>query len=303
MTQRLLAPRTWPSWLLLGTLRLLAALPWALQRRLGASLGHLVFLFPSRFKQVVLTNLALCLPNYTERARYDVALQHFKDLGISLFESALTWWGNDMVIERLSDVEGIDYLERSQASGRGVILTSYHSTTLSIGARIINHHIKICPLYRPTKNPVIAYVSGSSFQKRSQQAILHTDIRQMVQRLKDGQIVWYIADQNFRRKGAVKIPFFNIPAATNAFAPRLAQMTNSDVYFYTCIRQTNDRYKVIIHPRLHWEGLDDFTAMCQYHQLIENAVTNAPSQYWWIHKRFKPLVDTDIDYYNNAKRP
>jgi Kdo2-lipid IVA lauroyltransferase/acyltransferase len=302
MTQRPLSPRSWPTWLFIGLLRLASLLPWALQRRMGSGLGYLLFALPTRFKKIVFTNLSLCLPDNPPPVQQRLAAQHFQDLGISLFESALTWWGKDQLIDKLADIEGIDHLRQAHASGRGVILTTYHSTTLSIGARILNRYFKLTPLYRPTKDRVIAYVSAKSFERHAQATILHTDMRRMIQQLKRGHIVWYIADQNYRRTGAVRVPFFNIPAATNAFAPRLADMTNSAVIFYTCVRRSNGRYSITIYPPLQWRGVDELTAMKQYHQLIESSITQSPSQYWWVHKRFKPLDDSDIDYYQNLQR-
>lgn len=299
MSQRSLSPATWPSWLLIGLLWLLSRLPWAWQRALGAGLGLCVYHLPLRFRRIVLINLRLCLPNLQPSDIDRLARAHFMDLGISLFESAFTWWASEAQVAAISTVTGLEVLQQAAAAGNGVILTTYHSTTLSIGARIINHHIKLSPLYRPTKNRVIASISANSFKRLSQQAILHTDIRRMIQALQNANIVWYVADQNYRRKGAMNVPLFNIPAASNVFAPRLATMTNSVVVFYTCARNPSGHYDVQIYPALEWRDADPYEATLAYHHKIEQAITQHPSQYWWIHRRFKPLHPTDADPYHH----
>jgi KDO2-lipid IV(A) lauroyltransferase len=234
-------------------------------------------------------------------ARRVLARNHFKNLGISLFESAMTWWASEKRIQAISTIEGIEHITNAQAKGRGVILTTFHTTTLSIGARILNTNVPVNPLYRPTKNKVIAYVSACAFQKHAQRPILHTDIRAMVQILKTNGIVWYIADQSYRKKGAMMVPFFNIPTATNVFARRLQEMTQSEVLFYTCERSADGRYHVKVLPPLDWSALDAYHAVLDYHHHIEKAVRHNPSQYWWVHRRFKGLSSSDPDYYSKRQ--
>ena len=295
-----LSLKSWPTWFLMGILRLICLLPWTLQLALGRRLGALVGSVAYRFRKIIDINLNWCLPLLSASDRRKLANDHFKDLGVSLMESAMTWWASDKRILDLSAIDGLEYLTRAQQQGRGVILMTYHSTTLSIGARIINTRIKINPLYKPTKNKVIAYISSVSFKAHAQTAILHTEVRRMIQLLKDGNIVWYVADQNFRKKGAVNIPFFNHPAATNVFAHRLAQMTNADVLFYACYRLENGHYQIAIEPPMNFANQDVFEASLEYHRRIENAILKYPSQYWWIHKRFKPLTESDSNIYEQV---
>ena len=292
-----LSIRTWPTWLLMGVLRLTCTLPWTVQLALGRTLGALVGSVSSRFRKIVDINLALCLPQLSSNDRVEIAKAHFKDLGASLMESAMTWWASDHKILALTSIQGLEHITQAQRQGRGVILMTYHSTTLSIGARIINTHIKINPLYKPTKNKVIAYISAVAFNARAQTAILHTDVRKMIQLLKEGNIVWYVADQNYRKKGAMNVPFFNQPAATNVFSHRLAQMTNAEVLFYSCYRIDNGQYQVTVENPMDFANLNELQASIEYHHRIEKAVMKNPSQYWWVHKRFKPLNAADKNIY------
>ena len=62
----LLAPKYWPAWLAIGLLWLMAQLPWAIQRRLGAGLGLLAWRLVSQRRNDTLINLALCFPELNE---------------------------------------------------------------------------------------------------------------------------------------------------------------------------------------------------------------------------------------------
>ncbi len=243
--------------------------------------------------------MALCLPELGAAERDALLNRHFESLGIGLFESAMTWWAEDAEINRLSEVEGREHLDAALARGRGAILLTAHFTTLQIGARILNNRIPISVLYRPTKNELLAHISGSSFARQARKAIQRDDVRAMISALKRNEIVWYATDQSYRKKGAVMVPFFGHPAATNVFTPRLAQMTGAQVLYYSTERLPGSAgWRAVIHPPFaHWPSGDTLADTQEYHAAIEAQVRQMPEQYWWIHRRFKGLAADYPDYY------
>jgi len=296
---RLFAPRYWPTWLALGLLRLLASMPFPVVLATGRVLGRLVYRLPLPYREIVRTNLRLCFPAETPAEREALACRHFEALGISLFESAITWWASKKRIDALSEIRGLEQLESALARGRGVILLTAHFTTLSIGARILNNRIPIDPLYRPLKNELLAWISGASFRRNAHRTIKHDDVRSMISALRKNEIVWYASDQSYRKKGAAMVPLFGIPCATNVFTPRLAQMTGATVLYYATERLPGDRGWVgtIEAAFPNWPSGDPIADTRQYHDRIERQVLAMPEQYWWIHRRFKGLSASDPEYY------
>lgn len=296
---RLYGPRYWPTWLGLGIARLAAALPYPAMLAAGRALGAFARRLPLSFVAVARRNMALCLPDWTTEQREALLRRHFAALGIGVLESAVTWWGSDETLRARSQVEGIDHLEAALRRGHGVILLTAHFTTLQIGARILNARHPINVLYRPTKNALIAAVSGGSFARNARRAILHDDIRGMIAALKRNEVVWYAADQSYRNKGARMLPFFGIAAPTNVFTSRLAGMTGATVLYYETERLPDGAgWRAVIHPPYEGFPSDDPAAdTARYHASIEAQVRRMPEQYWWIHKRFKALAATDPDHY------
>ncbi len=296
---RLLAPRHWPTWLALGLLRLVECLPFAAILVVGRALGRAVYRLPLRYRHIARTNIALCLPELSAAAQEATAKAHFENLGISLFESAITWWSSNARINGLSEIVGLEHLHAALARDRGVILLTAHFTTLSIGARILNNRIPIDPLYRPLKNALLAHISGSSFRRNAKQPIKHDDIRGMIAALRRNEIVWYATDQSYRKKGAEMVPFFGIPCATNVFTPRLAAMTGAVVLYYYTERLAGTRgWRGVIEAAFpDWPSADPIADTQQYHARVEAQVRRMPDQYWWIHRRFKGLSPTDPNYY------
>lgn len=292
---RLYGPRYWPTWLALGLMRLLVMLPYGALLAAGRALGTLARWLPLPYRRIARRNIELCLPALSPGEREDLLKRHFHSLGIGALESALTWWGNDEVLVELSRIEGLEHLEAALARGKGVIVLLAHFTTLQIGARILNARIPINVLYRPTKNELLAAVSGGSFGRNARKAILRDDVRAMISALRRNEIVWYAADQSYRKKGAAMVPFFGHPAATNVFTSRLAEMTGAAVLYYATERLPGKQgWRGVLEPA--FEGFPSGDAIAdtlRYHARIEAQVRRMPEQYWWIHRRFKGL---DADY-------
>ncbi|MCX7059182.1 MAG: hypothetical protein NTZ79_19000 [Proteobacteria bacterium] len=163
MPARLYGPRYWPTWLALGFVRLVLLLPFPALLAVGRGMGRLARRLPLPYVRVARRNIELCLPELDGPAREALLARHFESLGIGVLESALTWWSNDARIASLSEVQGLEHLQAALTHGKGAIILLAHFTTLQIGARILNIRIPINVLYRPTKNELLAAVSGGSF--------------------------------------------------------------------------------------------------------------------------------------------
>jgi Kdo2-lipid IVA lauroyltransferase/acyltransferase len=296
---RLYGPRYWLTWFGLGVIRLAAALPYPAMLVAGRALGAFARRLPLPYLRVARRNMALCLPQWTAAQREALLNRHFAALGIGVLESALTWWGSDEALRSRSQVEGMEHLEAAINAGKGVILLTAHFTTLQIGARILNARYPINVLYRPTKNELIAAVSGASFARSARRAIRRDDVRAMISALRRNEVVWYAADQSYRNKGAQMVPFFGHPAATNVFTSRLAEMTGAAVLYYETQRlPATQGWRAVIHPPYAgFPSADAIADTLRYHASIEDQVLRMPEQYWWIHKRFKGLSADYPQYY------
>lgn len=298
-----LHPRYWPTWIALGILRLFEPLPYGLLVWLGRRIGELLLLFPLAFVRIAQRNLELCLPDAPAAERQRILREHFRSVGIGIFETAISWWSSDERIRKLTRLEGEEHLQAALARGRGAILLSAHFTTLEIGARALCARIAASIMYRPTSNPVLEGFLMRNRGKRAKRAIPRDDIRTLISALKNNEPVWYAPDQSYRKKGAQMVPFFGIPAATNTATSRLARMTGAAVLPYFPERLPGSRgYRMIIKPMLDGFPSDDPVADAQrFNGLIEAQVRVVPEQYLWIHRRFKGLTPDYPDYYGKAK--
>jgi len=295
----LLHPRYWPTWFALGALRLFEPLPYAVLVWLGRRIGGLMAHLPLSFVRIARRNLEMCFPEKSAAERSFILHEHFRSVGIGLFETAISWWSSDERIRKLTRVDGEAHLHAALALGNGAILLSAHFTTLEIGARAIAARVPTNIMYRPTRNLVLERFLSSNRSKHAKRAIPRDDIRTLIAALKNNEPVWYAPDQSYRKKGAQMVPFFGIPAATNTATSRLVRMTGAAVLPYFPERLPGSQgYRMVILPMLeNFPGESPALDAERFNKLIEAHARQVPAQYLWIHRRFKGLGAEHTDHY------
>ncbi|HMN43712.1 MAG TPA: LpxL/LpxP family Kdo(2)-lipid IV(A) lauroyl/palmitoleoyl acyltransferase [Povalibacter sp.] len=301
----MLHPRYWPTWIALGILRLFEPLPYPLLLWLGRRIGDLLVILPLSFVRIARRNLELCFPEKSAEERQRILREHFRSVGIGLFETAISWWSPDKRILELTQLEGEDHLQAALARGKGALLLSAHFTTLEIGARALAARLPTNIMYRPTSNLVLETFLMRNRSRRAKRAIKRDDIRTLISALKANEPVWYAPDQSYRKKGAEMVPFFGIAAATNTATSRLARMTGAAVLPYFPERLPGSQgYRMVIHPMLEDFPSDSAVADAErFNRAIEAQVRKVPAQYLWIHRRFKGLTADYPDYYRRQQAP
>ena len=290
------APRHWPVWLGVGLCMALARLPWGAQRALGAAAGWLALrLLPDR-REAARTNLALCLPELDAGAREALLRANFRDVGIGLFEFARAWWGDVAPMRASARIGGLEILQRLQGEGRGVLLVSGHFMTLELCGRLLCDHVPLAGMYRRHRSPVMEWVVLRGRLRYASAMFGNGDTRAAIRHLKRGGVLWYAPDQDMRGKDTVFAPFFGIPAATITATHQFARMTGCAVvpFFH---RREGDRYVLRVGEPLSPFPTDDAVAdSAAVNAAIEAMVRQAPSQYLWLHRRFKRQPDGHSRY-------
>ena len=270
----------------------LARLPWPVQRRLGAIVGWLALRLSRSRREAARSNLALCLPELSEAQRETLLRENFRDVGIGLFEFARAWWGDAEPMRGTATIEGLDILQRLQAEGRGVLLVSGHFMTLEMCGRLLCDHVPLAGMYRRHRSPVMEWAVLRGRLRYASAMFGNGDTRAAIRHLKRGGLLWYAPDQDMRGKDTVFAPFFGIPAATITATHQFSRLTGCAVvpFFHkrTHHRHEGDRYVLRIgQPLAPFPTEDAVADTSAVNAAIEDMVREAPSQYLWLHRRFK----------------
>lgn len=274
---------------LLGLLWLLHWLPLPILGRLGAAIGALLFVTIRSRRHIALTNLRLCLPDLSDVERHRIARQHFQDYTRAILERSILWWAAPARLQRLMLIQPAVPLDLINSGP--VILLCPHFVCLDVAGAAAAQASPGCAIYTHQKNRVFdrALERGRSRFHPVRLFSREQGIRPILSAMRERMPFLMLPDMDFGSKDAAFVPFFGVPAATLTAPARIASLTHAKVVPVIATFLPNYRgWKITFYPP--WDdypGDDLFAATRRMNAFIEARVLEAPSEYFWTHKRFK----------------
>ena len=299
MPTYLLHPKYWGSWLAIGLLRLISLLPFKAKLAAGTFVGRLAYRFAKRRRHITQTNIRLCFPALSDAEQEQLVRQTLIDNAIGFFEIAWAWWANPKKLQGLFDIEGLEHLEKAQANGKGVLLVGAHFTHLDLCGLMLNAVADIDAIYRKNNNPVFEYIITKGRQRVFKNVLDRNNMKRILSKLREGRAIWYAPDQDYGRNSAVFAPFFGIQAATVVATSRLSKLGRATPLGLFHIRdpQTH-RYTLFFVPiEQAFPTGDDTEDATIINKMIQTAILRQPSQYMWVHRRFKTRPEGEASFY------
>jgi KDO2-lipid IV(A) lauroyltransferase len=267
---------------------LLHWLPFPLIRLIGALLGELLFLLTARRRKIGLRNLELCFPQWSTAERRRVLRRHFREMASGFLGYGILIFSTPRRIEKLVRQEGLEHY--TQAAARGpVIMLAPHFLGLDYGG--IRHTIDYGGASMYSAQRIGAFDSlllrARSRFNNPRLIARHEGIRPCIRALKDGLTFYYLPDQDLGPRESIFAPFFGIPTATVPALSRLADLGRAQVV--PMITEMGwfgltQRYYPV------WENFPSASIEAdtvRMNSFIETYIREFPSQYYWLHRRFK----------------
>ncbi len=258
-------------------------------------LGDLMWRYYQRGRQRAMDNLRASFPEKDQAWMEQVGRRSFQQIVMLVIDLFFTprivkkdnW--RDYCAPR--NIERIKWLMQEQ---RGLILlTAHYGNFEIIGYMLGLFGFNIYSIARPLDNPYINRYLYGIRQRRGQKIIDKKGATDQIETIvAEGATLGFIADQNAGRKG-VFVDFFGRKASTYKSIGLLAMRYNMPIGI-GCSRRVGDRFFFeiectrLIMPEEWADKSDPLTWITQqYTKAIEDFIRQDPTQYWWLHRRWK----------------
>ncbi|MGC8551879.1 MAG: lysophospholipid acyltransferase family protein [Phycisphaerae bacterium] len=257
--------------------------------------GSLLFAVDAKHRKRGMDNLRRSFPDWSEDRIKAVArrsVQHFCELAIDVISTTRT-----INVERWHRYVHFQQMRQAleiSLRGRGVImLTGHYGNWEILGYTMATLGFKSYSIARPIDNPHFdAWLLGVR-EKKGQIILSKRGVTTTAQDVLENKgVLGIIADQNAGPKGLF-VPFFGRLASTYKSIGLLAIQHNVPVIIGYA-RRRNDRFEFdlgitdIIEPA-DWQNQSDelYYITERYTRAIETFIRQDPTQYLWIHRRWK----------------
>ena len=280
---------------------LLHWLPLPAQAFIGWLLGHVLYVLVVPRRKVVLTNLRLCFPEWTEAERRRMARCNFVAVTRSMLERGVIWWASEARIRKLVELRGVDKIRALHAEGRAVIMLVPHFVGLDMAGTRMAMEMDCVSMYSAQLNKTLErWLLHGRTRFGSQELLSRQEgIRGAVKAMRKGRPFYYLPDLDYGPKESIFVPFFGVQTATIPGLSRIAQLGRAAVvplivrmkpWGTGYIGEFGDAWNNF--PTDSAEA--DTTRMNAY---IEAEVRKSPDQYYWVHKRFKTRPEGEAKIY------
>jgi len=286
----------------IGFMRTLAHVPFPLVRGFGALLGRVLHTVAASRRRVVDTNLALCFPEKSAAERRRIARETFVYVAQSWLDRSWLWHAPEDIVARRLTVKGSAREIDEIANGsEPMILFAPHFYGLDAAATALTMHTArpSTTIYTTQRDPMVDAWIREGRQRFGNVATLNRvdGIKPIVAGLRKGGLLYLLPDMDFGRDQTVFVPFYGVTAATVPSLSRFARLGRAKVVPVVS-KLTEAGYEIEVLPA--WENFPSDDAVADtalMNERLQGYIDTMPSQYYWVHRRFKTRPDGEAPVY------
>ncbi len=272
--------------------------PRFVMRRSGAWLGFLWFDVFGFRKEIILDNLKIAFPDWTDEQRLEVGRASVYNLGYNFGElffipSMTTSWVQENVV-----FEGWEHVVFARSRGQGVLFLSLHLGNGDVAANAISMNGQ--EVYIITKRFKTEWFNDLWFSIRGTQGVRYIDAHgpsnafDILKALKKNAAVTFVLDQYMGRPYGIASTFFGKRTGTAYGLALFAQKTKAPVLPTYTYEGADKKLHIVFQPAMDLEPyvVEDrdktLAGITQaFNDCLENIVRQHPEQWMWVHRRWK----------------
>ncbi|MFW5855718.1 MAG: lysophospholipid acyltransferase family protein [Bacillota bacterium] len=266
--------------------------PTSLKKSLGRGFGKLAYKITPGRRQIAAENIKRALPAKSQKEIDKMVKAVYDNLGKVMVEFILLKKLDKNNLKNLVEIEGENHLKRAANSEEGVIIYSAHFGNWEWLASILAlKGYKLSAIAQEQSNKLFNKKVNQIRKEKGIEIIPKgVSVRNVYKKLKDGECVFILGDQNAGKKGW-KMQFFNLDTSAYNGAVKLAQKTGARIVPAFIARKGWLNFKITIHPSLQVNKSADNKKLKGILQellsITENTIKENPEQWFWLHRRWK----------------
>lgn len=288
------------TWLLRNFIKILcfsvSSMPRRLQLFTGRVLGLIWFYLVPVRRGIALQNLALAFPEKTPADRWKIAKDTFLGFGCGFIEMLMLPYMDDALLRRLFVFHGRENYDKAFFKNKGVFLLTLHLGSWELMSAS-QGHVKI-PLNVITKKFKAKSFNDTWVGLRRDQGIKliseEKSTFQILRAIGRGEAVGFILDQFMGPPVGSRVQFFGNETGAPASLALFSDRTRAPVVPVYNVRGEDGKIHVYFEPEIPFveqgSTSKNISFMTQlYTSKLEEIVRKYPSQWLWIHRRWKPF--------------
>ncbi len=261
-------------------------------RRVGENLTMLWFYLDKRRRKIALNNASFALDIPVREAR-KIVKRNYHHYG-KIIGEIVYWKKIYRNWENFFRFENLEYLDELKKSDKGFIILTGHIGNWEIAS--IGFVKKIgrgAAIVKPINNRYIDNFITSIREEIGIDLITgKNQVFEMMKRIRKGENLVFLLDQNAPAREAVFVDFFGKPASTFKVVALLSLKFNIPVLPAYCVRRDDAKFLVRLESPIFpikSGNLDkDVIKNTQkYTTFLENVIKKYPEQWFWVHNRWK----------------
>ena len=264
---------------------------------MGRMLGWLLWTLHVR-RRVIMDNLRLAFPEWTEAQRRDVGKRTFVNIGQMALEFLLVTKMDRDELDRLFvyDPGMREVMLAALKSGRPMVVCTAHFGNFENLAAVHNMQgYKIAMVVRRMGAGWFGrfWNRGRSRAGLEVLEVTRGETLKAAQRaMREGKVLGYVIDQNMPGHRAIFPTFFGVPAATAPTPAYLAMRSNAIVFFMLDVPLEDGRHQIVMEgplspPRTGDREADVLAFIQDLNDRLERWVRLYPDRWYWLHRRWK----------------
>lgn len=279
-------------------MKVLAVLPLSVTRALGVLLGWVLYGLVVPRRRVVQANFALCFPGWSraeQRRHTQLMFVHFAQAWL---DRAWLWHAPEKWVARRVTLSGaLGELEGTTPT----VFFLPHFVGLDaawVGVALRVHRLSTT-IYTDQSNKLVDQWILQGRQRFGKLRLFGRaeGVKPIVTALREGKPLYLLPDMDFGPDESVFVPFYGVPTATVTSLSRFARLGRAKVV-PLLPRLTPGGYEVEVLPAWRDFPTDDPVAdTALMNQRLQDYIATMPTQYYWVHKRFKTRPEGDLPVY------